>query len=237
MEWWLVTASHLKMINFFRLFFRLVNYWFPFQPGISRLVAWCFSSFLGWSELGMYSMVSPVSPSLMPKKRWLGLESPLGGCSFSYKRYYINIYIYITICIAISLVRSQQMVVEMPWLSPSKSPCSRSVAWWDSSRERSLEACTQVPWVDFDRCLLQVYLSIWQTRFFLLRRKRPALVKVILVDWISKLLGFWSLTLLHFLDQKSTCLSSCSALTYSFSGVYPSFRHIHILLHCSLHIH
>ena len=69
---------------------------------------------------------------------WTGV--PTGGCSFSYKRIYIythiiktiyitTILLYITICIAISLVRSQQMVVEMPWLSPSKSPTgTRSVA-------------------------------------------------------------------------------------------------------------
>ena len=67
----------------------------------------------------------PSFPKFDAKKTlaWTGV--PTGGVQFQLQTI---LYIYnITICIAISLVRSQQMVVEMPWLSPSKSPC-RSVA-------------------------------------------------------------------------------------------------------------
>ena len=63
----------------------------------------------------------------------------------------------------------------------------------------------------------------------------PSLVQVILANWISKLLGFWSSILLRLLNQHVLLFTIMFRIKIIICRVYPIFRHIHIL-HCFWHL-
>ena len=108
------------MINFFRLFLRFSELLFSISARYQSLGGLMFF-FIPGMRIRTRNVQHgfPSFPKFDAKKTlaWTGV--PTGGVQFQLQTI---LYIYnITICIAISLVRSQQMVVEMPWL-PIKVP-------------------------------------------------------------------------------------------------------------------